>query len=190
MSQYLLRRGLGATSPYASQVQSLAPSYGIPPSLALAVMQKESSGDPNAISPAGAQGLFQLMPATAASLGVSNPFDPTQNIKGGLSYLQQLYTQYGDWNEALIAYNEGPGNLAKSGVFPSSQSYADSILAAASGISDSSGSSDSLDTGSPVASADLFDSLDAGTVAGISVGTLAIVGAGIIGLLVLIQART
>lgn len=189
MSQYLLRRGLGATSPYASQVQSLAPSYGIPPSLALAVMQKESSGDPNAISPVGAQGLFQLMPATAASLGVSDPFNPTQNIQGGLKYLQQLYNQYGDWNEALIAYNEGPGNLAKSGVFPSSQSYADSILAA-SGISDSSGSSDSLDTGSPVASADLFDSLDAGTVAGISVGTLAIVGAGIIGLLVLIQART
>lgn len=128
---------------YTSQVQQLAPSYGVPPSLAVALMNRESSGNPAAVSSAGAIGLFQLMPATAASLGV-DPNDPTQNIQGGLSYLKSLYDQYGDWGTALVAYNEGPGNLASKGVFPSSQSYADQILAAAGdlGGSDSALGSD------------------------------------------------
>jgi hypothetical protein len=132
----MMRFGLGDTSGIASQIQAAAPAYGVPPSLALALAQKESSLDPNAVSPAGAQGLFQLMPATGASLGVSNPFDPSQSIQGGLSYLKSLYNQYGNWNDALIAYNEGPGTFSKGTIYPSSQSYADSILAA-SGVSDS-----------------------------------------------------
>ncbi len=148
--------GLGATYPsYTSQVQALAPQYGVPPSLAVALMNRESSGNAAAVSPAGAIGLFQLMPATAASLGV-DPHDPAQNIQGGLTYLSQLHQQYGDWNTALIAYNEGPGNLANRGVFPSSQSYADSILAAAGdlGTDDAAGSTTSPSWGFP-ASLDL-----------------------------------
>lgn len=141
-----LRPGLGATD-YTSTVSSLAPSYGVPPSLALAVMQKESAGNPAAVSSAGAIGLFQLMPGTAAGLGV-DPHDPTQNIKGGLTYLSQLYNQYGDWNQALIAYNEGPGTLAHGTIYPSSQSYADSILAAANLPADTSTDSSSSDTSS------------------------------------------
>lgn len=134
-----LYRGLGATS-YVSQVQFLAPSYGIPPSLAVALMNRESSGNPAAVSSAGAIGLFQLMPATAASLGV-NPNDPTQNIKGGLSYLQSLYNQYGNWNDALVAYNEGPGAFAAHGAYASSQDYASSILSAAGDLGDGADSS-------------------------------------------------
>lgn len=114
-------------------------------------MQTESSGNPNAVSPAGAIGLFQLMPATAAGLNV-NPNDPTQNIQGGLTYLQQLYNQFGNWTEALEAYNEGPGALQSqlsAGVVPTSSGYASGILSAA-GIQGSDISSimpvDSLDT--------------------------------------------
>jgi hypothetical protein len=72
---------------------------------------------------------MQIMPANDASLGVSDPFDPVQSANAGAKYLSQLHGQYGDWGTALIAYNEGPGNLAKRGVFPSSQAYSDSILA-------------------------------------------------------------
>lgn len=135
--------GLGAlaTPPanVAAALQAASTQYGIPVSLLTAVAQQESGPGFNAsaVSSKGAQGVMQLMPATGASLGVTNPFDVTQNVNAGASYLSSLYKQYGDWNTALIAYNEGPGNLAKSGPFASSQSYADSILANA-GMDDSS----------------------------------------------------
>jgi len=169
--------GLGSTS-YTSQVQSLAPSYGVPPSLAVALMNRESSGNPSAVSSAGAIGLFQLMPATAASLGV-DPHDSTQNIEGGLSYLKSLYDQYGDWSTALIAYNEGPGNLANRGVFPSSQSYADSILAAAGDLGGSSGS-DVTNTGDLSAAFQIPASLDLSSMTGLSWPLLGGIAAGII----------
>ena len=122
------------------QIQALAPSYGVPANLAVAVATKESGLNPNARGGKGEIGLFQLMPSTATSLGV-NPSDVTGNIQGGLTYLSQLYKQYGDWGTALIAYNEGPSNLASKGVFPVSQAYSDSILAAAGDLT-SSGTSD------------------------------------------------
>jgi len=170
-------------SQYDSQVVATANKYGIPPALALAVMQKESSGNPNAVSSAGAQGLFQLMPSTGASLGVTNPFDPSQNIDAGERYLSQLYTQYGDWNTALVAYNEGPGNLANKGVFSSSADYASSILAAA-GI-DSSNSSDTAS----LSVSSLFPSLQDVTDAsgGLSVTAWAAIGAGLLAVLLLLQ---
>jgi hypothetical protein len=139
-----------------SLIQSLAPSYGVPTSLALALATAESSLNQGAISPKGAIGLFQLMPATAASLGV-DPSNETQNIQGGLEYLQQLYNQYGNWTQALQAYNWGPGNVSSGNPVPSSvQSYASGILASA-GISDDSTASD-LSITSPTT--DLFASVD------------------------------
>lgn len=139
--------GLGAlSSSLASQIQSAIPQYcpSCPPSLVTSLVNTESSGNPAAVSSAGAIGLFQLLPSTAASLGV-NPNDVSGNIQGGLTYLQQLYNQYGNWTEALEAYNEGPGNLAANqaaGITPVSAGYASSILAAA-GLNDSTDSSDS-----------------------------------------------
>lgn len=129
-------------APIASVLQNASASSGVPVPILQALAYQESSYNPAAVSPKGAQGLLQLMPATGRSLGVSNPFDPQQNADAGAKYLAGLYQQYGDWGQALIAYNEGPGNLAKSGVFRSSQSYADTILANAGPLD----SSPSLDT--------------------------------------------
>ena len=88
-----------------------AAAQGVDPSLAIAVANAESGGNQNAVSSAGAIGVFQLMPATAAGLGV----DPTvlaQNIHGGILYLRQLIGQYGgDLQKVLAAYNWGPGNV-------------------------------------------------------------------------------
>jgi soluble lytic murein transglycosylase-like protein len=123
--------GLAPSATVSTALANASAQTGVPLSLLEQVAQTESSYNPLAVSSAGAQGLMQLMPATASSLGVSNPFDPNQSALGGAQYLEQLYQKYGDWNTALIAYNEGPGNLASQGVFPSSQSYADSILAGA-----------------------------------------------------------
>ncbi len=133
------RRGFGSSpSPTVQQaLQGASSAYGVPLPLLTAVARAESGFNPAVTSSAGAQGLMQIMPANDASLGLSDPFDPVQSANAGAKYLSQLHNQYGgDWNTALIAYNEGPGNLAQKGVFPASQSYADSILADA-GIADS-----------------------------------------------------
>lgn len=93
-------------------VQEAARKYGVEPPLIMAVIQAESAGDPLAVSQAGAQGLMQLMPETAAEMGVSNSFDPAQNIMAGTRYLRQLLDRYqGDTRLALAAYNWGIGNL-------------------------------------------------------------------------------
>lgn len=84
-------------------------THGVSPALVKAVIHAESSFDPGAISPRGAQGLMQLMPDTAESLGVDDPFDPWQNIDAGTRYLGLLVSQYpGDLAMALAAYNAGP----------------------------------------------------------------------------------
>lgn len=123
--------GIGdATSDLQTQIKASAQQYGIDPSFALAVAKVESGFKPNVVSPAGAIGIMQLMPATAASLGV-NPNDPTQNIDGGVKLLSQLLTQYGgDESKALWAYNAGPGNVAK-GIMPKeTQNYIPAVLSA------------------------------------------------------------
>ena len=76
-----------------------------------ALIQQESGGNPNAVSNKGAMGLTQLMPATARAMGVTNPFDPAQNIAGGKKYLEQMFARYGDKHTAYEAYWAGPGNV-------------------------------------------------------------------------------
>ncbi|NBW13305.1 MAG: lytic transglycosylase domain-containing protein [Caulobacteraceae bacterium] len=84
-----------------------------PPTLVKAVMQVESAGKPKAVSPKGAAGLMQLMPGTAKDLGVTDRFDPQQNVEGGSKYLQQQLAKFGDSKLALAAYNWGPDNVSK-----------------------------------------------------------------------------
>jgi soluble lytic murein transglycosylase-like protein len=82
-----------------------------PPRLVKAVIMTESSGDPKAVSPKGAGGLMQIMPATAKDLGVKDRFDPQENVDGGSRYLQQMLNKYNSEELALAAYNWGQGNL-------------------------------------------------------------------------------
>lgn len=94
-------------------------TYGVPKALLEAITMQESSFNPNATSRCGAQGLMQLMPATAASLGVTNAYDPEQNIMGGSKYISQLIQEYnGDIPLALAAYNAGSNNVKKYGGVP------------------------------------------------------------------------
>lgn len=95
----------------ADLITQEAQSQGVDPNLAIEVANAESGLNPNTPdSPAGAVGLFQLEPATAAQLGV-NPRDVTQNIHGGVTYLRQMLAQFGNVATALAAYNWGPGNV-------------------------------------------------------------------------------
>lgn len=96
-----------------------AQTYQVPENLLKAIAKAESNFNSNALSSAGAQGIMQLMPKTAASLGVSDPFDPEQNIMGGAKYISQKIQAYdGDITLALAAYNAGSGNVAKYGGVP------------------------------------------------------------------------
>jgi hypothetical protein len=93
--------------------------YGVDPSLVRAVMRHESGFNTGAVSPKGAQGLMQLMPGTAALMGVRNPFDPEQNIAGGVGYLRRCLDRFQhNVPLAVAAYNAGPESVAKCGTIP------------------------------------------------------------------------
>lgn len=127
-----------STTSTQSQITSIAQQYGVDPNLALAVAKQESgynqygSGGGTLKSSAGALGVMQLMPATAAGLNV-DPNDQTQNITGGVKLLSQLLSQFnGNVPNALAAYNSGAGNVIKYGgipPFPETQNYVSSIMA-------------------------------------------------------------
>ena len=98
-------------SPYVATAKAAAAKYGIPAPILMRQINAESGWRPDARSSAGAEGIMQLMPGTARSLGVTNPFDPVQNIDGGARYLKEQYDRFGSWDKALAAYNAGPGNV-------------------------------------------------------------------------------
>jgi soluble lytic murein transglycosylase-like protein len=106
--------------------------HGLDERLVLAVIAVESGFDPAAVSPKGAQGLMQLMPATAASLGVADAFDPAANVDGGARHLRSLLSRYGgDLRRALAAYNAGAGAVARHGGVPpyrETRAYVESVL--------------------------------------------------------------
>lgn len=102
-----------------AMVQAAAQRHGLDPRLFDALVQQESAYDPMARSHAGAMGLTQLMPGTARMLGVTDPFDPAQNLDGGARYLAQMLRQFdGDTRLALAAYNAGPGAVKRHGGIP------------------------------------------------------------------------
>ena len=104
---------------YDDLIEHHAANHGLSADLVRAVIQAESGFNPRAVSPRGAIGLMQLMPATARELGVSDPFRPDDNIRGGVSYLAQLVARFDQNLElALAAYNAGPGNVERYGAVP------------------------------------------------------------------------
>lgn len=112
-------------------IQQAAQSNGVDAALVAAVARAESGFNPAAGSPAGAQGLMQLMPGTARGLGVTDPFDAAQSANGGAKYLRAQLDRFGDPTLALAAYNAGPGAVTKYGGVPpyqETQTYVQRVL--------------------------------------------------------------
>jgi soluble lytic murein transglycosylase-like protein len=106
-------------SDFDALIDENAAAHGVNPHLVRAVIQQESAFNPHARSHKGAMGLMQLMPATAAELGVANPYDPSENIRGGVAYLKGLLVKFAQNVElALAAYNAGPTAVVKYGKVP------------------------------------------------------------------------
>ncbi len=102
---------------YLEIAREVARAHDVPEDLFLRLVQRESGWNPNALSHKGATGLAQLMPDTAAQLGVDIN-DPKQNLKGGARYLRMMYDKFGSWRLALAAYNAGPGAVEQHGGIP------------------------------------------------------------------------
>lgn len=117
---------------YMGHIKQAAVKYNLPPELIAGVIYQESRGNPTATSHCGAMGLMQLMPETAARLGVKNPFDPADNINGGAKYIRQMLDKFNGRVEfAVAAYNAGPGNVMKyNGIppFRETQDYVPKVL--------------------------------------------------------------
>jgi hypothetical protein len=121
-----------AGTPYGELFQAAAAKYGVDANLLVAVARQESGFNAKAVSPAGAQGLMQLMPGTAAGLGVTNSFDPAQAVDGAARLLKSLMQEFGRTDLALAGYNAGPGAVHRYGgipPYPETQNYVRSIMA-------------------------------------------------------------
>lgn len=121
-----------ANSKFTNEIAAAAAQHGVDVGLLTALVEQESRFNPQAVSPVGAQGLTQLMPATARSLGVTNPMDPVQNLNGGAKYLAQMMREFdGNPRLALAAYNAGPGAVRRHGGIPpyrETQNYVSRIM--------------------------------------------------------------
>lgn len=117
---------------YQGDINKFSTEFRVDSKLIMAVIRNESCFDRSAVSSAGAEGLMQLMPATAKSLGVEDSFNPQQNIRGGTQYLSELVKKYhNNLSLALAAYNAGPGAVAKyDGVppYPETQKYIERVM--------------------------------------------------------------
>jgi hypothetical protein len=123
----------GNAAPLAADIQGLSKelgaAYQVDPALIRSIIRAESGGNPDAVSSKGAQGLMQLMPATARRFGVMNAFDPGQNVSGGTAYLRFLLKRYGgDEAKAIAAYNAGEGNIDKGIVPADTRAYTAKVL--------------------------------------------------------------
>ena len=115
--------------PYASQIRAAAVAAGFDPLLLASLVSTESSFHATSVSSCGAKGLTQLMPATASGMGVSNVFDPQQNLNGGAKYLALQLKRFGRIDKALAAYNKGPGTVWRAGTVPASaKGYVSHVL--------------------------------------------------------------
>jgi len=121
------------SSPYDATIAQVAAREGLDPAVLHGLIQQESGFDPSARSSAGALGLTQLMPSTAASLGVAEPLNPTQSIEGGARYLKEMLERFGgNTADALAAYNAGPGAVQQYGGVPpyaETQEYVSKVMA-------------------------------------------------------------
>jgi soluble lytic murein transglycosylase-like protein len=117
-----------AYTPIQQSIYDQAVTSGVDPNLALAIAQQESNFNQSALSSTGAIGVFQLEPSTAAEMGL-NPYDLNSNIYGGISYIKQLLDQFGgNQDQALAAYNWGPGNVSSGQTIPQSvQDYVQGV---------------------------------------------------------------
>jgi len=107
------------TDAYKTEISSAAQQYGVEEAVVRAIIHAESAFHPNAMSHKGAQGLMQLIPGTAARFGVTDPFDPAQNIRGGVAYLSWLMQRYSsNLNLVAAAYNAGEGAVDRNGGVP------------------------------------------------------------------------
>ncbi len=124
---------------YKPLIENIAAKYDLDPHLVAGLIKQESNFNSRAVSKAGAMGLMQLMPQTARSMGVKDPFDPAQNIEGGSRYLRQMLNHFkGNIVLAIAAYNAGPGNVEKYGnripPFTETQNYVRSVAKHADGF--------------------------------------------------------
>ncbi len=139
--------GAGA-SEYDPLIEQAAARNGLDPAVLHGLIQQESGFDPNSQSSAGAAGLTQLMPGTASSLGVANPLNPAESIEGGARYLSQMMSRFGgNTEDALAAYNAGPGAVQQYGGVPpyaETQSYVSKVLGYAEAYRQSHGDQSTL----------------------------------------------
>lgn len=121
--------GMGFSAELEALIEEQSAKHDVSPDLVRAVVKTESNGRHDAVSNAGAVGLMQLMPETAQGLGV-DPKNPTKNLDGGIRYLKAMAQKFGSLDEALAAYNAGPGAVSKYGgipPYPETQQYVKKI---------------------------------------------------------------